>query len=109
MTMTKKYNFTSTKPSHECMRQKVEKGVASKSPNCQRDQELDEMLVEDALHDWDHDHPEHPAEGDEEDGGGGGQPDPVVVRHPAAPLVLQPHVGRVVGSLCMRVVLVRTV
>lgn len=91
------------------MRQKVEKRVPSQSPNCQRDQELDQMLVEDALHDWDHDHTEHPAEGDEEDGGGGGQPDPVVLHHPAALLVLQPHVGRVVGSLCMRVVFVRTV
>ena len=67
------------------------------------------MLVEHALHDGDHDHPEHPAEGDEEDGGGGSQPDPVVLHHPTAPLVLQPHMRRVMGPLCMRVVFVRTV
>ena len=67
------------------------------------------MLVEHPLHDRDHDHPKHPAEGDEEDGGGGSQPDPVVLHHPTAPLVLQPHMRRVMGPLCMRVVFVRTV
>ena len=103
LTLTK-MSFTSTNSRHESMWQKVKKSITSKGSNGQCDEELDQMLVEHSLHDWDHDHTKHPAEGDEEDGGGGGQPDPVVLHHPAALLVLQPHVGGVVGSLCMRVV-----
>ena len=87
----------------------MEKCITGKGPNCERDQELDQVLVEHALHDRDHDHPEDSTQGDEEDGQGGGKPDAVVVDHLANLLVLQPHMGRVVGSLCMRVMLVRTV
>jgi hypothetical protein len=88
------------------MRQEVEERVPRQGPHRQGDQELDEVLVEDALHYRDDNDAEYSAEGDEEDGSRGREPDPVVLHVPG---LLQPDVGGVVGPLRVRVVLVRAV
>ena len=86
--------------------EEVEEGVPGEGAHGQGDQELDEVLVEDPLHDRDHNHPEHAAEGDEEDGARGGEPDPVVLHHPP---LLQPHVRRVVAILFMPILIILVV
>lgn len=57
----------------------VEEGITSECSDSQGDEELDEMLVEDSLHDRDHEDSEHPAEGDYEDSSAGRKPGLVVV------------------------------
>ena len=52
----------------EGVRQEVEQGVTGEGPHRQGDEELDEVLVEDPLHDRDHQDTEHSAQRDQDQG-----------------------------------------
>ena len=80
------------------VRQQVQHGVAGQRADGQRHQELDEVLVEDLLHDGDDQHAEDAAQRDDQHGAGRLQPDVGVAHAAPAPALLRP-VGVASGLL----------